>query len=113
MINSLSTILLCFELSRQSEIGDRSTKCRSLTRRNDGALSDITSFDFDAEFEANKVAIPDSAHRHWYASLANYLGLPMVLGGLGGQNKLEILNTTKSPPAWIEYEGTNYPYSDT
>ena len=69
-------------------------------------------FDFDAEFELNKVAIPHAAHSHYQATIANYLGLPLVMGG-SINNKLEILNTRERPLAWIEYEGTDYPYSNT
>ena len=80
-------------------------KCRSLSRRNDGALNDIKDFIF--------AGIPDSAHYHYQATLANYLGYPLVLGGSPGNNKLEILSTMGSLPVWIEYEGTDYPYSAT
>ena len=104
MINSLPTILLCFEWMT------RHKGCRSLTRRNDGPLSDIKDFVFDAEFEVNKVAIPNSAYPHWLATIANYFGLPLILGGSTGKNKLEMLNTMESPPSWIELE--DYPYSN-
>ena len=107
LINSSPTILLCFALIGPKTV---SRRCQSLTRRNDDPLSDIKDFVFDAEFEVNKVAISDSAHLHWKATIANYLGLPLVLGGREN-NKLEILNTMESPPAWIEYE--DYPYSNT
>ena len=110
MINSLSTTLFCFNWTSVKA----TRQCLSLTRKNDGALSE--DFVFDAEFEVNKVAIPDSAHMHWKATIANYLGLPMILGGLTGGlsegDKLEILNTIENPPRWIEYEGTDYPYSN-
>ena len=114
MIYSLLSILLCFHQTN----ADR--KCQSLTRRKDGPLSDIEDFVFDAEFEVNKVAIPDSAHPHWLATIANYRGFPLVLGGVSQNrddwefnNKLEILNTIGTTPTWIEYEGTEYPYSNT
>ena len=113
MIKRSPTILLCFAWN------DSSKKCRSLTRRNHGSLSDIKDFVFDAEFEVNNVDIPDSAHPHWLGRIANYLGLPLILGGQSGgfssegNNKLEILNTMKTTPAWIEYEGTDYPFSNT
>ena len=81
-----------------------------MTRRNDDPLSDIKNFVFDAEFEVNKVAIPNSAHPHWLATIANYFGLPLILGGSTGKNKLEMLNTMESPPSWIECE--DYPYSN-
>ena len=109
IINSLPTILLCFD-------GLERKKCRLLTRRNDGSLSDITNFVFETEFEVN-MAVPISAHYRWLATIANYLGFPLVLGGYGGvggdigNNKLEMLDTMKSPPVWIEYE--DYPYSKT
>ena len=104
MINSLPMILLCFGSDRLEE-----RKCRSLTRRKDAPLTGIKDFVFDAEFEVNKVAIPNSAHSHWTATIANYLGLPLILGGISGRNKLEMLNTMENPPVWIEYE--DYPYS--
>ena len=105
MINSLPTILLCFEWMT------RHKGCRSLTRRNDGPLSNIENFVFDAEYEVNKVTIPDSTYPHWLTTIANYLGLPLAMGGSTRINKLEMLNTMASPPVWIEYEGTDYPYS--
>ena len=111
MIDSLPTILLCFDIDHY-----RTGRCQSLTRRNDGSLSDINDFVFDAEFEVNKVTIPESAYGHWLATIANYLGLPLIFGGFYMKtslaNKLEMLNTMETPPAWIEYEGTDCPYSE-
>ena len=105
IINSLPTIFLCFDWN------DSSRKCRSLTRRNDGPLSNIENFVFDAEYEVNKVTIPDSTYPHWLTTIANYLGLPLAMGGSTRINKLEMLNTMASPPVWIE--GIGYPYSNT
>ena len=105
MIESVVTILLCF-----SGTSDR-RGCRSLTQRNNGLLSSIDHFDFDTEFELNKVAIPDSKHDHWMSSIANYQGFPLVLGGTNNA-KLEMLDTNQSSPVWIDYEGTDYPYLD-
>ena len=45
------------------------------------------------------------------SSIANYQGFPLVLGGTNNV-KLEMLDTIKSPPEWIEYEGTDYKYLD-
>ena len=104
MIDSLPTILLCFD-----HYGRR--KCRSLTRRNDGALNGIKDFDFDSEFQIDQIAIPDSRHNHYDTTIANYQGFPLILGG-DITNKLELLNTMENPPVWIEYEGTDYPYSN-
>ena len=104
MIDGLPTILLCFDTNEER-------KCRSLTRRNDGGLSDINKFVFDSEFEIDKVDIPNSTHDHFGAAMANYQGLPLILGGTTN-NKLEMLNTTENPTVWLEYEGTNYPYSN-
>ena len=108
MIGSLPTILLCFGAEKYKN-------CQSLTRRNDGALKDINNFDFDDEFEIDKTVIPDSTHGHYMATIANYQGFPLVLGGfynLTGNNKLEMLNTMENPPRWIGYDGTDYPYSN-
>ena len=80
-----------------------------MTRRYDGPLIDIKDFVFDSEFDVDKITIPDSAHSHWLATIANYHGSPLVLGH-DVNNKLEMLNTVESPPAWIEYE--EYPYLD-
>ena len=102
MIESLPTILLCFGANEE-------TKCRSLTRRNDGALSDITDFAFDPEFQINRIAIPNSTHDHSRTTIANYQGFPLILGGTIN-NKLEMLNTMVNPPRWIDYVGTEYPY---
>ena len=103
IIDSLTTILLCF-----SWTNDRRS-CRSLTRRNNGPLSNIEDFVFDAEFEVDRVALPDTTHDHWMSSIANYQGFPLVLGGIDNV-KLEMLNTMKSPLEWVEYEGTDYPF---
>ena len=106
MIDSSPTILLCFEWNEKR-------KCRSLTRRNDGALSGINGFLFDSEFEIDKITVPDSKHGHYAATMANYQGLPLILGGWNqgpGNNKLEMLNTMENTPSWIE--GTDYPYSN-
>ena len=110
MIDSLPTILLCFDWYEKR-------KCRSLTRRNDGALGDINDFVFENEFEIDEVSIPDSTHIHYHATMANYQGFPLILGGLNsgtwnGNNKLEMLDTIENSPRWVEYEGTDYPYSN-
>ena len=95
-INALPTILLCFDDFERR-------KCRSLTRRNDGTLG---------EFEIDKIAVPNSTHEHEYVTLANNKGFPMILGGWDN-NKLEMLNTLENTFSWLEYEGTDYPFSDT
>ena len=105
IIEKLSIILLCFS----SDIGYR--KCRSLTRKNDGLLGDINDFDFDSEFQIDRVDILDSIHAHSATRIANYQGYPLILGG-GNNNKLEMLNTMENPPRWVEYEETEYPYSN-
>ena len=100
MIDSLPTLLLYFD--------ENTFKwCRSLTKRNDGALSDINDFVFDSEFELDRVVIPDPEHDHFFTTIANYQGFPLILGG-GFNNKLEMLNTMENPPRWVE--GTDYPY---
>ena len=96
-------MLLCF-----SETNDR-RRCRSLRRKNDGQLSSITDFEFGNEFDTSDIVV--STHDHWMASLANYQGFPLVLGGTNN-NKLEMLDTTKNPSEWVEYEGTDYPYQN-
>ena len=105
MIDSLPTILLCFD-------GNDERKCRLLTRRNDDTLSDIIDFGFDSAFQIDQVATPDTTHDHGSATIANYQGSALILGGWG-DNKLEMLNTMEDPPRWVEYEGTDYPYSNT
>ena len=100
---SLTTILLCFANSNERK------KCRSLRRKNDGSLSSVNNFVFDTEFDVDAVIIPDSTHDHYMSSIANYQGFPLVLGATENV-KLEMLNTIKSPPEWIEYEGTDYPF---
>ena len=102
-IGGLPTILICFYVFHQ-------TKCRSLTRINDGALSDINDFAFDSEFQMDKITIPDSTYVHFLATMANYQGFPLILGGTNSNN-LELLNTMEIN--WIEYEGMDYPYSNT
>ena len=72
MIDNLPTILLCYD--------DEDRKCRSLTRRKDGALSYIEDFAFDSEFQIDKIVIPDSTHDHYPTTMANYQGFPLILG---------------------------------
>ena len=103
VIESLTTILLCFEKS------DERRKCRSLKRKNDGPLSSVNNFVFDTEFDLDPVLIPDTKHDHWMSSIANYQGFPLVLGATNN-NKLEMLDAMKSPPEWVQYEETDYPY---
>ena len=103
MIDSSPTVLLCFNYNEKR-------KCRSLTRRNDGALVDINDFTSDSEFEFDKIAIPNSKHDHYPTTMANYQGFPLILGG-SGNNKLKMLNTLENTPSWIK--GTDYPYSNT
>ena len=62
-------------------------------------------------FQIDNVAIPNSTHPHQTASLANYQGFPLILGGYDN-NKLEMLNTMENPFRWVRYEGTDYPYSN-
>ena len=106
MIDSSPTVLLCFDFIERR-------KCRSLTRRNDGALSGINDFTFDSEFEIDRIGVPDSTHIHYRAKMANYQGFPLILGGITPSvvnKKLEMLNTMENTPSWIE--GTDYPYSN-
>ena len=72
-------------------------------------MGDISDFTFDSEFEIDTVAIPDSTHDHYWATMANYQGFPLILGGFYS-NKLEMLNTIENTPSWIE--GTDYPYAN-
>ena len=81
-----------------------------MTRKNDGPLNSITDFEFDNAFEINDID-PDSTYDHWMASLANYQGFPLIVGGTNN-NKVEMLDTTKSPFEWVQYEGTDYPYQN-
>ena len=60
----------------------------------------------------DEIAIPNTRHDHDRARLANYQGFPLILGDWRN-NKLEMLNTIANPPRWVEYEGTDYPYSET
>ena len=103
MIGGTSTILLCFSETNEKR------RCRTLTRKKGGSLESINGFGFDNEFFTRN--IPDSAHDHWMASLANYQGFPLILGGTNN-NKLEMLDITKSSLEWLEYEGTDYPYQN-
>ena len=105
MIDSLPTILLCFDYYAYMT-------CRSLRRKNDSPLSDVNDFIFENEFEIDEIVIPSPTHYHYLATMANYYGFPLVLGG-SNNNKLEMLNTIENPPRWVEYEGTDYPYSNT
>ena len=102
MIGGLTTVLLCF-----SETDER-RRCRSLIRKNDSPLSNITNFEFDNEFDTSD--IPDSTYDHWMASLGNYQGSPLILGGTNN-NKLEMLDTTANSFVWVDL-GTDYPYQN-
>lgn len=97
MIKNLLTSLLCFSET------DGKRKCRSLTRKNDNLLSDSSNFDFQNEFDVDTFPIPDSTHDHWMASMANYVGFPVILGGKNNVI-LEILDTKKNVPEWITSE---------
>ena len=66
---------------------------------------------FEDEFVVNTETIKDTTHDHWMAKLANYQGFPLVLGGTNNV-KLEMLNTIKDSPQWVEYENTDYPYQN-
>ena len=111
MIRRLPAILLCFDLLA----GFR--KCRFLTRRKEGSLSNIKNFVFDLEFEID--IVDDSMYDHYATTLANYQGFPLILGGTdwedgrySNNNKLEMLDTFDYSPRWVAYEGTHYPYSN-
>ena len=91
IVDSSPIVLLCFAYTEER-------RCRWLTRRND-------------EFEFDKIEIQDSSHNHGVTTMANYQGFPLILGGWDN-NKLEMLTTVGNPPRWIEYEGTDYPYSN-
>ena len=101
MIETLLTILLCFSGSIERKT------CRSLTITANGPLSSINDFIFEDE----RVVIPDSTYDHWMAPIASYQGFPLIVGGTNN-NKLEMLDTTKNPPEWIQYDGTDYPYQN-
>ena len=105
LIDNMPTLLLCFEYYERK-------LCRTLTRKNDGALNDINDFVFQNEFELNGIAIPRSNHAHHWNTIANYQGYPFILGGWnnGGNNKLEMLNIKMNPPRWIER--AEYPFSN-
>ena len=102
MINDQPTILLCFEL-------DNRRGCRSLIRKNDVGLRNINNFSFEAEFDLDKIDIPDSKYNHDYAKMANYQSYPLILGGWVNA-KLEMLVTTEFPLQWIEQ--TDYPFTN-
>ena len=105
MIDASPTIILCFDWIAES-------RCRSLTPRNDSETGDIFVFNSDYEFEIDKVIFGASKHSHYGATMANYGGFPLILGGINNNN-LELLNTIENPPRWIEYEETTYPFSRT
>ena len=80
-IKKKSRLLLCFSqgnigsidasqnpLPRDGEI----QRCRMLTRKNTGLLSDIRLFNFDIEFEIN--VFQDSFYEHYLTTIANYKG---------------------------------------
>ena len=98
-----TVLLLCFEYFEKR-------KCQSLKRLTDNLLSTIEDFDFDLEF--NLKAEPSPHHSHYSASIANYKGFPMVLGGCGESkchNKLEIFDFNRNQ--W--FYGDEYTLSST
>ena len=104
MIESLSTILLCFDYYERK-------KCRSLTRSNDGGWTDINDFAFGSEFQIDKIVIPETTNDHHGGKIVNYQGFPLILKD--SNYRLEMMNIMENPPIWLEYEVTDYPYSNT
>ena len=100
---SLPPISVANKQSRGIEI-EKMSNLRNLFRM--VALSSVNNFIFDTEFDLDAVVIPDSKYNHWMSSIANYQGFPLVLGATNN-NKLEMLDSMKSPPKWIEYVGTD------
>ena len=107
MINDLPTTILCYDYQYYGELFP-STTCRSLTRKNDGALSEIKDFVFESEFEIDRFPIPNPTYRHTQATMANYRGSPLLLGG-GAGDWPEMFNAIGNPPRWVQ--GPAYPYS--
>ena len=107
IINGLPTTILCYDKKYKGERFP-STTCRSLTRKNDGALSEIKDFIFESEFEIDRFPIPNPTSRHTHATMANYRGSPLLLGG-GVCATPEMFNAIGNPPRWVT--GPDYPYS--
>ena len=64
-MNAVPSIFLCFDWNARR-------KCRILTRKNDGLLSDVNNFIFEDLFEID--SIPDTKYKHRYTTIANYQG---------------------------------------
>ena len=102
IIDNSPTIILCFDLNEQN-------LCRSFTRISNDALSEVTNFVSEAQFDLDKISIANSTYEHFTATIANYQGFPLVLGG-NKNNRLEMLDTMQNPALWVNYYGTEYPY---
>ena len=75
-----------------------------MTRKTDGALSEINDFVFESEFEIDRFPIPNPTYQHTQATMANYRGSPLLLGFMP-----EMFNAIGNPPRWVT--GPAYPYS--
>ena len=64
-MNAVPSIFLCFDYYERS-------KCRILTRKTEGLLSEIDDFVFEEVFEID--SIPDTTYDHEYTAIANYQG---------------------------------------
>lgn len=104
IIDNSPTIILCFDYYEEN-------LCRSFTRISNGSLSEVTNFVLDAQFDLDNVSITNSMYKHYGATIANYQGFPLVLGGKNN-NRLEMLDTMQNPAVWINYQGTEYPFSN-
>ena len=107
MIESLPRMLLCFA------DGQDVNECIALTDIDENPLTSITNIDDSYYSGFLTQHLPDSIYEHFMcASLANYQGFPLILGGYGSDNNmLEIFNTTENPLRWVDFPESSYPYS--
>ena len=92
IIKNKPIILLCFSS------GGNGHQCRTLQNRNDDSLPAGADF-YSTEF------IVDSTEDHIGATIANYKGFPLALGGLT-HTKLEMFDSSRS--RWVQKAG--YPF---
>ena len=95
IIKNKPIVLLCFSF------GWNARQCRTLQNRNDGSLPADADFYSSSENEF----IVDSTEDHIGATIANYKGFPLALGGLT-HTKLEMFDSSRS--RWVQKAG--YPF---
>ena len=96
IIKNKPKILLCFSF------GWNARQCRTLQNRNNGSIP--AGADFYSSSQAEYIV--DSTEDHIGATIANYKGFPLALGGLTN-TKLEMFDFSRK--LWVQKAG--YPFT--